>query len=78
MFVPSRAGDPRFCRWLAKLQRTIASPGAMEAYLSALFEIDARPLLPLVQAPTLVLHRIGGIAVHIAARVMATARPGRF
>jgi class 3 adenylate cyclase len=57
MFVPSRAGDPRFCRWLAKLQRTIASPGAMEAYLRALFEIDARPLLPLVQAPTLVLHR---------------------
>jgi hypothetical protein len=57
MFVPSRAGDPRFCRWLAKLQRTIASPGAMEAYLRALFELDARPLLPLVQAPTLVLHR---------------------
>ena len=32
-------------------------PGAMAAFQRALAEIDARPLLPLIQAPTLILHR---------------------
>jgi class 3 adenylate cyclase len=57
MQVPSRADDQRFRRWAAKLQRTMASPSAMAAYARALFEIDARPLLPLIQAPSLILHR---------------------
>jgi class 3 adenylate cyclase len=57
MFAPSRAGDQRFCRWLARFQRTIASPRAVQAFLGASFAMDARPILPLVQAPTLVLHR---------------------
>jgi class 3 adenylate cyclase len=57
MFAPSRAGDQRFCRWLARFQRTIASPRAVQAFLRASFEMDARPILPLIQAPTLVLHR---------------------
>jgi pimeloyl-ACP methyl ester carboxylesterase len=55
--MPSRADDQRFRRWSAKLQRTMASPSAAQAYLRAQFEIDARPLLPLIQAPTLILHR---------------------
>jgi class 3 adenylate cyclase len=59
MYVPSRAADQRFCRWFAKLQRTIASPSTVEAFLRAMLEADARPLLPLIQAPTLVLHRRG-------------------
>jgi class 3 adenylate cyclase/alpha-beta hydrolase superfamily lysophospholipase len=57
MQVPSRAGDQRFRRWIAKLQRTMASPSAVEAYVRAIFQIDVRRLLPLIQAPTLVLHR---------------------
>jgi pimeloyl-ACP methyl ester carboxylesterase len=57
MQVPSRAGDQRFRRWIAKLQRTMASPSAVEAYMRAIFQIDIRPLLPLIQAPTLILHR---------------------
>jgi class 3 adenylate cyclase len=57
MFAPSRAGDQRFCRWLARFQRTIASPRAVQAFLGASFEMYARPILPLIQAPTLVLHR---------------------
>jgi class 3 adenylate cyclase len=57
MFVPSRADDQRFCRWLARFQRTIASPRAVQSFLRASFEMDARPILPLIQAPTLVLHR---------------------
>jgi class 3 adenylate cyclase len=55
--VPSRADDPQFRRWWARYQRATAPPGAMAALQRALAEIDARPLLPLIQAPTLILHR---------------------
>jgi class 3 adenylate cyclase/pimeloyl-ACP methyl ester carboxylesterase len=55
--VPSRADDARFRRWYAKLMRSAASPRAVQAFVRAIFEIDARPLLPLIHAPTLVLHR---------------------
>jgi pimeloyl-ACP methyl ester carboxylesterase len=55
--IPSRAGDERFRRWMGKVQRSIASPRTVHIFLRALFEVDVRPLLPLVQAPTLVLHR---------------------
>jgi class 3 adenylate cyclase len=55
--IPSRAGDQRFCRWFAKMTRSAASPRAARAFLGAILEVDARPLLPLIQAPTLVLHR---------------------
>jgi hypothetical protein len=55
MLVPSRAGDERFRRWLAKLVRTGASPRAAQAFLRAGLEVDVRPVLPLIQAPTLVL-----------------------
>jgi class 3 adenylate cyclase len=59
MYVPSRADDERFRRWVAKATRSTASPRAAQAFLRAMFEIDARPLLPLIHAPTLVLHRTG-------------------
>jgi class 3 adenylate cyclase len=55
--VPSRADDERFRRWIARAARSAASPRAAQAFLRAMFEIDARPLLPLIHAPTLVLHR---------------------
>jgi class 3 adenylate cyclase len=57
MWVPSRAGDERFRRWLAKMQRSTASPRAAQASLRAVLEVDVRPVLPLIQAPTLILHR---------------------
>jgi len=57
MQAPSRAGDERFRRWLARFQRTIASPRAIQAFLRASFEMDASSILPLIQAPTLILHR---------------------
>jgi class 3 adenylate cyclase len=55
--IPSRAGDERFRRWVARMQRSMASPRTVHVVLRALFEVDVRPLLPLVRAPTLVLHR---------------------
>jgi pimeloyl-ACP methyl ester carboxylesterase len=57
MFAPTRAGDQRFCRWLARYLRAVASPRAVQAFLRANLEMDARSILPLIQASTLVLHR---------------------
>jgi class 3 adenylate cyclase len=57
-YAPSRADDQRFLRWSARLERAIASPKVVRASLRALLEVDVRPLLPLVHAPTLLLaHR---------------------
>ena len=55
--VPSRAEDARFRRWFAKAQRTSLSPRAAQPYVRGMMEVDVRPILPLVQAPTLILHR---------------------
>ena len=57
MLAPSRAGDPRFLHWFAKWQRASASPKVAQMFLRAMAEIDVRSVLPLVQAPALILHR---------------------
>jgi class 3 adenylate cyclase len=57
MQAPSRAGDEHFRRWFAKYTRGIASPTAVKAYLQAMLEADARPILPSIHLPTLVVHR---------------------
>jgi class 3 adenylate cyclase len=57
LLVPSRAGDARFRRWVAKWQRASVSPKVAQVLLQAMVEVDVRPVLPLVQTPTLILHR---------------------
>jgi class 3 adenylate cyclase len=66
MVAPSRAGDQRFRRWFAKLNRAGANPRAAQELLRALVEVDVRPALPLVQAPTLVLHRTDAQLIPVA------------
>jgi class 3 adenylate cyclase len=51
---PSRQGDPAFRTVLARLQQVSASKSAAVASV-AIDEVDVRDVLPLVQAPTLVL-----------------------
>jgi class 3 adenylate cyclase len=75
--APSRAGDERFLRWSARLQRAIASPRVVRAYLGALSEVDVRSILPLIQAPTLVLHHTGFQQLPLAhGRYLAEHIPG--
>ena len=75
--APARARDERFLRWSARLQRAIASPGVVRAYLRALLEVDVRSILPLIQAPTLVLHHTGFQQLPIAhGRYLAEHIPG--
>jgi class 3 adenylate cyclase len=59
MWAASRVGDERFRRWATKYQRAIASPRTIQAFTSAILELDSRPILPLVQVPTLVLAKQG-------------------
>jgi pimeloyl-ACP methyl ester carboxylesterase len=52
MFAPSRAGDRRFCRWFARFQRAVASPGAR------LVELDGTEQALFWETPEAVLDHI--------------------
>jgi class 3 adenylate cyclase len=62
-FFPEFASDPdqveRFAGWL----RQALSPGMARRVFRMVHEIDVRPLLPLVSAPALLLHRPGNFVV---------------
>jgi class 3 adenylate cyclase len=57
VLLPSRVGDERFRHWYMKMQRALASPKAAQSFLRTMLEVDVRTVLPLVHAPTLILHR---------------------
>jgi len=57
MLAPSAAENPRLRRWFARLERLAASPGTAAKMLMMNGQVDVRAVLPLIQAPTLVLHR---------------------
>ncbi|MEZ5155068.1 MAG: adenylate/guanylate cyclase domain-containing protein [Solirubrobacterales bacterium] len=54
---PSEADDPEFREWWGRLLRSGASPGVVQTLASMYERLDVRPLLPSVQAPTLVTRR---------------------
>jgi class 3 adenylate cyclase len=53
----SGVADPNLRRWAARLERLAASPGTAAALYRMQGEVDVRPVLGTIQAPTLVLHR---------------------
>lgn len=55
--IPSMANDERFKTWMATVQRVAVSPRMVAAQFRRQLSFDARALLPLIQAPTLVLYR---------------------
>ena len=55
-WVPSKADDASYLEWLAKVQRSVHSPSAAEAYGRQGLATDARAILPTIRVPTLVLH----------------------
>ncbi|GAA0760643.1 alpha/beta fold hydrolase [Ideonella azotifigens] len=66
-FAPTLRDDPETCAWWARMLRQSASPASMRAVLKGLREMDVRPLLPRITAPTLVMHRRGDRAVRFEA-----------
>lgn len=56
-WAPSRRDDADLRRWWARLQRVAASPGMVRNIFALYPQLDIRDVLPVIQAPTLVLHR---------------------
>jgi class 3 adenylate cyclase len=72
-----RDADPAAIESLARYMRAAASPSAVSAYEQMNGQIDTRPILPTIQAPTLVMNRTGDPCARVeAARDMASRIPG--
>ena len=72
-----RDADPAFIESVARYMRAAASPSAVRAYETMNGQIDTRPILPSIQAPTLVMNRTGDACANVhAARDMASRIPG--
>ena len=77
VIAPRAAKDVRLRSWWAEWERLSASPGTAEAYAKVAMELDIRPVLGHVRAPTLILHRRDDPFVPIAqARYLADHIPG--
>ena len=57
--APSRADDARFLSWYRRWERLSLTPSAAAATLRWAMEFDLGPILPAIQARTLLLHRTG-------------------
>jgi pimeloyl-ACP methyl ester carboxylesterase len=69
--------DPAYVEAVARYMRAAASPSAVRAYEVMNGEIDTRPILPAIHAPTLVMNRAGDPCANVhAARDMAARIPG--
>lgn len=75
-FAPSVAGDEEAVGWWTRLLRSGTSPRAAEALMKMYRDIDVRPALSSVTAPTLVLNRTADRLSPIAqGRVMVSMIP---
>jgi class 3 adenylate cyclase len=69
--------DPAYIDTVCRYMRAAASPSAVHAYEQMNGQIDTRPILPAIQAPTLVMNRTGDPCARMeAARDMASRIPG--
>jgi pimeloyl-ACP methyl ester carboxylesterase len=76
-WAPSARDDADARESWARWQRLGSSPGAAVSLLTSYADIDVRAALPLISAPTLVLHRRGDRMISIdAARDLAGHVPG--
>jgi pimeloyl-ACP methyl ester carboxylesterase len=75
--APSLADDQQFLQFMAKAMRSSVSPGAAQAWLRMIREIDVREALPQIRVPTLLVHRTGDRAVDVGSSRYAAGRiPG--
>jgi len=72
IFSPSMAANPEAREFQARLERQAASPMRVQQLFEMFLDTDVRDALPLIQAPTLILHRRQDHAVnHGAGRWLA-------
>ncbi len=75
--MPSMMNDAEYCKRVATYLRRSASPGAAASLLRMNTQIDVRHLLPIIKAPTLVMHRVGDRDANIEeGRYIAARIPG--
>jgi class 3 adenylate cyclase/alpha-beta hydrolase superfamily lysophospholipase len=76
-FGAEAAADPALAEWWARLLRAGTSPGGARALLRLYEELDARPALSSISAPTLVVHgRDDALVPAALGRAVADAIPG--
>ena len=76
LIAPSLADDDDFRDWWARWERVSASPTTIRHLLRSTWQLDLRPVLEAIQAPTLVLHRTGDRTSHVRnGRAVAEAIP---
>lgn len=75
LHTSSITSGPWHKRMYASFERAAVSPGMARAGLLSTLEIDVTDLLPLVQAPTLVMHSTDDFMTVDAARFMARGIP---
>jgi class 3 adenylate cyclase len=69
--------DPVYIESISRYMRAAASPSAVHAYEQMNGQIDTRPILSSIQAPTLAMNRTGDPCARVdAARDMASRIPG--
>jgi class 3 adenylate cyclase len=77
IFAPSHADDPQAREYQARYERQAASPIRVQRFFEMFLDLDVRDVLPLIQAPTLVMHRRYDHAVNVrAGRWLAEQIPG--
>ena len=79
LLAPSRADDTRFLSWYRRWERLSSTPSAAAATLRWAMEFDLGPVLPAIQARTLIVHRTGNAlfdaeSVRAAAKMIPDAR----
>jgi len=79
VLAPSMAGDARFLAWYRRWERMSSTPSAAAATIRWALESDAGPILPAIQARTLIVHRAGNAMfdpepARAAAKVIPDAR----
>src|SRR5262245_60266378 len=61
VLAPSRADDARFLSWYRRWERMSSTPSAAAATLRWALASDLGPVLPAIQARTLLVHRTGNV-----------------
>lgn len=75
--APSVAGDRAFRTWWDRAGHRGASPATARAIQAVYLHADVRPLLPLIQTPTLILHRHDNAVFRVGhGRYLAEQIPG--
>jgi class 3 adenylate cyclase/pimeloyl-ACP methyl ester carboxylesterase len=74
LLAPSLFGTPEQPKW-GRYERAAMSPRSAETLMNANFDLDIREVLPVISAPTLVMHRDGDALPIEGARYLADCIP---